>query len=190
MESRTRAPGLQLAVALAMVAALALLLHLMGRSAICPCGEVDLWHGEVPSTQSSQHLLDWWTFSHVIHGFLFYLALRWAVPRLSLGQRFLAATAVEIGWEILENSDWVIERYRTLTVAFDYNGDSILNSVSDVGAMSAGFALARVLPVWLSVAIVVAIEALPMLAIRDGLILNVLTLLWPVPAIVEWQAGA
>lgn len=172
------------------VALLAMLLLAMGRSPICPCGTVDLWHGAVPSEEGSQHLLDWWTFSHVIHGFLFYAALAWAAPRLELGARFLLATLAEIGWEILENSDWAIERYRTVTVAFDYNGDSVLNSLSDIGAMALGFWLARRLPVPVSVAIVAAIEVLPMIFIRDGLILNVVTLLWPSPAIVEWQGGA
>ena len=186
-------PGVNLrhaAAALLLVALLAALLSAMGRSAICPCGYVKIWHGEVPSPESSQHLFDWWTFSHIIHGFLFYAALRWAAPRLATGWRFVAATVVEAGWEILENSDWAIERYRTYTVSFDYNGDSILNTMSDVGVMWLGFVLARFLPVWLSVVIVIAIEALPMLVIRDGLILNVLTMLWPMPGVVAWQGGA
>lgn len=190
MELRRGSPAVQAILTIAAVAAMVVLLVLMGRDAICPCGRVELWHDQVPSPEGSQHLLDWWTFSHLIHGFLFYAALLLAAPWLHVGWRFLAATLGEIGWEILENSDWTIERYRTLTVAADYNGDSILNSLSDLGAMWLGFMLARVLPVWLSVAIVIAIEALPMLVIRDGLILNVLTLLYPMPGVVEWQAGA
>lgn len=190
MEWRHGSPAVQAAATLAAVAAMIVLLALMGRAAICPCGRIDLWHGLVPSPEGSQHLLDWWTFSHLIHGFLFYAALWLAAPWLHVGWRLLAATVGEIGWEIVENSAWAIERYRTVTVSFDYNGDSILNSVSDVSAMGLGFVLARVLPVWLSIAIVIAIEALPMLVIRDGLILNVLTLLFPMPGVVEWQAGA
>ncbi|HET7409979.1 MAG TPA: DUF2585 family protein [Paracoccaceae bacterium] len=189
MEWRFGSPAGQAAMAIATVAVLAALLYAMGREPICPCGAVRLWHGEVPSPQGSQHLSDWWTFSHVIHGFLFYAALRWAAPRLETGWVFVLATIAEAGWEIVENSNWAIERYRTHTVSFDYNGDSILNAISDVGAMWLGFLLARVLPVWLSILIVVVIEALPMLFIRDGLILNVLTMLFPMPGVVEWQAG-
>lgn len=180
----------QAALAVAAAAVLAAALYAMGRDPICPCGHVKLWHGEVPSTEGSQHVLDWWTFSHVIHGFLFYAGLALVVPWLATGWRFVAATVIEAGWELIENSAWAIERYRTHTVSFDYNGDSILNAMSDVGAMWLGFALARGLPVWLSVVIVVVIEALPMLVIRDGLILNVVTMLWPLPLIVEWQGRA
>ena len=190
MEWRLDPPARQAAAAIATIAVLAALLQAMGREPLCPCGSVKLWHGEVPSTESSQHLADWWTFSHVIHGFLFYAALRWVAPRLETGWSFVIATVAEVGWEIVENSDWAIERYRTHTVSFDYNGDSILNAVSDVGVMWLGFLLARVLPVWLSVLIVVAIEALPMIVIRDGLILNVLTMLFDMPAVVEWQSRA
>lgn len=178
------------AIAFAAAAALAAVLHLMGRDPICPCGTIAMWHGEVPSTEGSQHLFDWWTFSHVIHGFVFYAGLRLALPRLETGWRFLAATVIEVGWEIVENSDWAIERYRTVTAAVDYNGDSILNATSDIGVMWLGFLLARFLPVRVSVLIVVAIEALPMIVIRDGLILNILTMLWPMPAVVRWQTGA
>ena len=190
MEWRPGPPVAQAAMAIATVAVLAAILHAMGRDPICPCGEIRLWHGQVPSTEGSQHLTDWWTFSHVIHGFLFYAGIRWVAPRLETSWVFVAATVIEAGWEIVENSDWAIERYRTHTVSFDYNGDSILNAMSDLGVMWLGFLLARVLPVWASVLIVVAIEALPMLAIRDGLVLNVLTMLMPLPGVVAWQAGA
>lgn len=187
--SPARRVAVQAALTVALVTLLAVRLLAMGRDPICPCGSVQLWHGTVPSDEGSQHLLDWWTFSHVIHGFLFYLALWLAVPWLAVGWRFLAATAAEAGWEIIENSAWAIERYRTVTVAADYNGDSVLNALSDVGAMGLGFALARVLPVRLSVAVVLVIEVLPILAIRDGLAMNVVTFLWPMPALVEWQGG-
>lgn len=190
MEWRLGPPMRQAAATIATVAVLAALLYALGRDPICPCGTVRLWHGEVPSTEGSQHLTDWWTFSHVIHGFLFYAALRWIAPRLETNWVFVAATVIEAAWELVENSDWAIERYRTYTVSFDYNGDSILNTMSDVGAMWIGFLLARILPLWLSVLIVIVIEALPMLVIRDGLILNVLTMLFPMPGVVAWQSGA
>ena len=177
-----------LTVTLVLLAGLVLLW--MGRDAICPCGTVKLWHGEVPSTEGSQHLTDWWTFSHVIHGFAFYAAIRWTVPGIGFGWMVFAATLAEVLWEILENSDWVIDRYRTVTVAFDYNGDSVLNTGSDVVAMWLGFLLAARLPVPLSLVIVIAVEAIPMIAIRDGLLLNILMLLWPLEAVLDWQRRA
>jgi hypothetical protein len=184
-----REAALPVGLSLALLAAAALLLLAMGRDPICPCGYVKLWHGEVPSAQSSQHLLDWWTFSHLIHGFWFYGMLVLALPRLGVGWRFFGATVIEVAWEILENSEWVIERYRTTTVSVDYNGDSLLNMASDVGVMWLGFLLAWRLPVWLSILIVVLAEAAAMLAIRDGLLLNILMLVWPIEAIAEWQAA-
>lgn len=189
MELVRHGRALPLGLAVAGTGLLGVLLLVTGRDAICPCGTVDLWHGQVPSEQGSQHLFDWYTFSHIIHGFLFYAALIWLAPRLGTAWRFLVATLLEIGWELVENSAWAIERYRTMTVAADYNGDSVLNALSDVGVMWLGFALARVLPVPVSVALIVAIEVLPVLVIRDGLVLNVVGFVWPTPAIVEWQKG-
>src|SRR5690606_1705733 len=126
MEWRPGPPAAQAGMAIATVAVLAALLYAMGRDPICHCGVVEFWHGQVPTPESSQHLTDWWTFSHVIHGFLFYAALRWLAPRLETGWMFVFATIVEAGWEIVENSDWAIDRYRTQTVSEAYNGDSIL----------------------------------------------------------------
>jgi hypothetical protein len=189
MAVRRQAVALPVLLSLGLAAGAAVLLYAMGRNLVCPCGTVKLWHGTVPSTESSQHLLDWWSFSHLIHGFWFYAMLRYALPGLGVGWRLFGATVIEVAWEIVENSEWVIERYRTVTVAFDYNGDSVLNTMSDVGMMWFGFALALRLPVWASLAIVVAAEALPMLVIRDGLLLNILMLVWPVEAIAEWQAA-
>jgi hypothetical protein len=171
------------------VLGLAVALQLMGRDLICPCGYVKLWHGETPSTEGSQHVMDWWTFSHVIHGFLFYLLLHLAAPRWSFGWRFFAATLIEVAWEIFENTEFTIDRYRTTTIAFDYNGDSVLNSVADVGSMFFGFLLASRLPVRMSVGLVVAMEVFTGYFIRDGLSLNVVTFVWPAEAILNWQRG-
>jgi hypothetical protein len=165
-------------------------LWLAGRNLICPCGYVKLWDGWPAPGESSQHLFDWYTLSHVIHGFLFYGLLWLVARRLSFGWRLAIATAIEVAWEIVENSAAVIEHYRSNTVSVDYNGDSVINSLADVVAMWVGFALARVFPVWLSVVVVIALEVAALIAVRDGLVLNVLSFVWPMESIVEWQAGA
>lgn len=165
-------------------------LYLAGRNLICPCGTVRLWEGWPAPGESSQHLFDWYSLSHVIHGILFY-ALLWLVARrLSFGWRLAIATLIEVAWEVVENSASVIEHYRTNTISVDYNGDSVVNSLADIAAMWLGFWLARIFPVWLSVVTILVLEIVALMAVRDGLILNVLSFVWPMEAIVEWQAGA
>lgn len=160
----------------------------MGRPPICTCRTVELW-GEAGPKQS-QMLADWYSASHIIHGFLFYVALRWLWPGRGIELRFLAALLIETAWEIIENTPMVIDRYREATIALGYSGDSILNSASDVAMMSLGFLAARRLPVWASIALVLLLELVPLLAIRDNLTLNVWMLLAPSDAIVNWQAAA
>ena len=174
--------------ALLLLLAVAAILVAMGRPPICTCGEVALWGTAGPS--QSQMLADWYSPSHIVHGFLFYAVLHLAARGWSVERRFLIALAIEAAWEIIENTPAVIDRYREATIALGYSGDSILNNMSDIGMMAVGFLAARKLPVWLSLLAVLALEIVPLIVIRDNLTLNVWMLLAPSDSILAWQAGA
>lgn len=189
IQSNSRTFVVCLVTAIAIIAAAALVLYQMGQVPICKCGIVKLWHGETQSSENSQHISDWYSLSHVIHGFLFFMALSWVARRAAMGPRLLAATVIESGWEIFENTDFVINRYREATISLDYFGDSVLNSVSDIGFMLVGFIAAWRLPVWASVAIVIAFELIALVMIRDNLALNIIMLVYPLEAIKTWQMG-
>ena len=182
--SRPRPLFALLAVLLVAVA----ILFAMGRPPICSCGMVELW-GEIGPKQS-QMLADWYSPSHIIHGFIFYAALRWLWPGAPMEQRFLLALLIESAWEIAENTPLVIDRYREATMALGYSGDSIVNSASDIAMMAIGFLAARRLPLWASVGIVLVLELIPLIVIRDNLALNIVMLLAPSDAILNWQAGS
>jgi hypothetical protein len=181
--------------AIAIWAYCAFILFAMDRPPMCPCGTIKLWHGAVQSAENSQHITDWYTFSHVTHGLLFYAGayllwqrwrvfdgapMRWALP---------IAVALEASWEVLENSPMIIERYRSVTVSLGYSGDSIVNSMADIGWMTLGFFIASRLPTWASVVMVVAFELFTLAMIRDNLTLNVLMLVYPLDAVKVWQGG-
>jgi len=183
MTIRTRAA---VATLLILVATAAILLA-MGRPPICTCGTVELWG--IVGPRQSQMLADWYSPSHVVHGFLFYAALHFVARSWPVERRFLVALSVEAAWEVIENTPAVIDRYREATIALGYTGDSILNNMSDIAMMAAGFLAARRLPLWASAAIVLLLEIVPLIVIRDNLTLNVWMLLAPTDAIRAWQAG-
>jgi Protein of unknown function (DUF2585) len=172
----------------ATVLALAIaILFAMDRPPICTCGHIKLWEGAVQSAGNSQHLSDWYSFSHMIHGFLFF-GLGWLLLRARpIGLWLVMGTFLEMAWEIAENSPAVIERYRAATAAVGYSGDSILNSLSDGGMMIAGFLIASRLPWKATAALAISFELFTLVMIRDNLTLNVLMLVAPVDAIREWQ---
>jgi len=181
-----------LATAAVFLASAAILIA-MDRPPICECGTVKLWHGVVQSSENSQHLTDWYSPSHFTHGLImFFLAwllwdkwrlfggapARWALP---------IAVVIEAAWEIMENTPMVIDRYREVTISWGYAGDSMVNSLADIGWMIAGFLVAGRIPWQASLAIALLFEAFTAWAIRDNLTLNVLMLFWPLEAVRQWQ---
>ena len=174
---------------LAIVALQIMTLRLEGQPWWCQCGGAELWISAAYSEHTSQHLVDPYSFSHVLHGFLFWWLIAWLAPRLALGWQFVIALALEAAWEILENSPWVIERYRSATAAVGYSGDTVVNALGDLASAALGFWLARLLGWRWTLAIFVAVELILLAAIRDNLTLNVLMLFVTLPGLKQWQLG-
>ena len=174
---------------LAILSVQAAVLLALGRVPICQCGTVKLWHGDVLSSENSQHILDWYSFSHIMHGLLLYFFGRLLLPNTAVTARLLLAMTVEASWEIFENTSFVIERYRTATIALNYYGDSVVNSVSDSLMALFGFVLAYRLPVVAAIALALVMEIVVAFWIRDNLTLNIVMLIHPFDTIREWQAA-
>jgi len=183
MNSRLVAIAAMLIIAAAAAAELS-----MGRHPICTCGTVDLWVGLRDSPKTSQMLADWYSLSHIVHGLLFYFLLWLVFRHWPVQWRFLGALLIESAWEVIENTPFVIDRYRETTAAIGYSGDSVVNSMSDILMMAIGFLAARKLPVWAAIVLVVVLEVVPLFVIRDNLTLNIWNLLAPNPAVQTWQS--
>jgi hypothetical protein len=192
--SRLSIPRLSLPAALlvsaALIVATAAILFWMGRIPMCACGYVKFWHAGRGDSEVSQHFADWYTYSHVLHGVIFYWAL-WAVfrGRLSVAARLAIAVVIEGVWEVFENTPFIINRYRAQTISLGYTGDSLVNSVGDMLATVAGFFLAARLPPWVTVLLLIVTEVALLYILRDNLLLNIVMLLYPLDWIRQWQAG-
>lgn len=174
-------------LSLAIIAATAAVHYWAGRAPMCKCGFVKLWwFGEKGAAEESQHLLDIYTLSHVLHGLIFFFLI-WLIfrGRLSIWGGLVLSVIVESGWELFENSNYLVNRYRA--AGFDYSGDSIINSVADIFAMAAGYLFAAVAPWWVSLLLLVGVEVGMAALIRDNLLLNIIALIKPIPWISKWQ---
>lgn len=180
---------LYLLLAGGVVATTAVVLFLMGRIPMCACGRIEFWYGLLGTAEDSQHLLDWYSASHFIHGIIFFGLLYLLFRKMSVAGRFLIAVSIEAGWEILENSSIIINRYRETTMAAGYGGDSIVNSLVDIACMALGFVFARYVPIWVAVLMVIFLEVLVGYLIHDNLFLNILMLTFPLETVSDWQAS-
>ena len=189
MEWPLRVSKFSVAIAVPLTVIFVAILFAMDRSPICACGQVKLWHGIVQSSENSQHIADWYTPSHIIHGFIFFGLGRLFLKKWPLGMALCAAIIVEGAWEILENSPVIIDRYREVTISYGYAGDSIINSFFDLVWMILGFFLASRLPWKVTLGIALIFEVLTAYTIRDNLALNILMLVAPIESVKDWQAA-
>jgi hypothetical protein len=174
--------------AIAVMAVVAIIELTLGRSLLGPDGKFGWWDGDIWSSENSQRVADAYSFSHIIHGMLFYGFLSLVARKLPVRYRFVAAIILEAAWEILENSPLIINRYREVTISLGYVGDSVLNSVSDVGMAAIGFLMARFSKVWVTISLIIVFELGCLFWVRDNLTLNVIMLVHPVESIRVWQS--
>ncbi|MGH8006400.1 MAG: DUF2585 family protein [Candidatus Binatia bacterium] len=167
----------------------ALQLRSQGRLWWCACGRLLVWVGDAWSADTSQHLLDPYSLTHVLHGFLFYWLFALVLPRLSTAWQLWLAVLIEVAWEVIENTDFVIQRYREATAALGYQGDTIVNSLGDILMCGLGFLFAWRLGFRRTLALFVLMEAVLLFWIKDNLLLNVVMLLYPIEGIKAWQVG-
>ncbi len=159
-----------------------------GRSLFGPSGKFGFWEGSVWSSENSQRVADAYTFSHIIHGMVFYGFLWLVARRVPVKYRFIFALLIEAGWELLENSPIIIDRYRAVTISLGYVGDSVLNSVSDIVFAGIGFWISRYSKFWVSVFLIILMELGCLFWVRDNLTLNVVMLAYPLDSIKVWQS--
>jgi len=167
--------------------AVAILLRLEGRLWICACGNLQVWAGKVCSSDNSQHFLDPYSFTHVLHGFLFFWLIAWFAPRLKPSWQLTLAIAIEASWEVFENTDFIINRFRSETAALGYNGDTVVNSFGDILCCLVGFTIARRLGLRRSLILFAALELVLIVWIRDSLLLEILMLVFPINSIKAFQ---
>lgn len=174
---------------LLIVVAAVVILQFQGRVWWCQAGDITPWSWNIWSTHNSQHIIDPYSFTHVLHGVLEFWLIGLVFRRMPLVWRLALAVFIESSWEVAENSAAVIERYRSATISLDYFGDSIINSIADIACCSLGFLIAYKLRFWRSLALFVITEILLIVFIRDSLIINIIMLLFPIEAIRSWQMG-
>lgn len=185
----TRQARIAVAYAAGLVLVTGAILTSYGRHFWCSVGDLWPWSWETASAHNSQHLLDPYSFTHFEHGVVFYALLFLAARRLPLLTRFLIAITIAGAWELLENSSFIIDRYREQTLDVGYYGDSVLNSIADMGWCALGFWFTSRVRWWWAVAVMVLFEGALALTIRDNLALNVLMLIHPFDGILAWQSA-
>ena len=189
LRTLTAKPNLPWILSVAAAVLMTVSLHLQGRVWWCKLGDYSPWVSDAWSTHTSQHLLDPYAFTHVLHGMALFWILEFIAPKMQNSWRFLLAVVAEGAWEIVENSDWIINKYRENTASLDYFGDSALNSLGDLLACALGFWVAVRLGWLRSVVIFLLIEAILLIWIRDSLLLNILMLIYPIDAVKQWQVS-
>ncbi len=174
---------------LAITIAAVISLSLLGRVWWCEAGDLSPWSWVVNSRHNSQHLIDPYSFTHILHGILEFWLIGLVFRKIPLAWRFVIAIFIESLWEVVENTNYIINRYREATISLDYYGDSIANSIFDIVCCGLGFLIAYKIGRWWSLAVFVLMEIVLLFWIRDSLMLNILMLIWPLDGVKSWQAG-